>query len=442
MSLLPDKFKILLTRNYVLFIIGVTGLLLSLYKLFQEFNIDMLGGVLASISALVGDYFFSKETAGSGTPYANLESKNRKELFALANLEGSSNIKISNTELIKIIRKNHQIGVTTWTRFKWYSLLVVVILAFTFNIAFPLEKNSAPSYSLAFYEKENETFKIINPDSVDVDVTQEDVDLKRVRLPLRLAIKNNESNPLKILKVVITYPEGYVVKSTANPMIDPASNSFVYEQDFSTLTPTAYFTPLKTIDTLITSADFQVLDKVVCPKDNIPGFLRVFIEKSNGLKKNFFDLKVDIYAEGRPVTKGKITVKIKRPSVSILTDYPESELVAPGEHDRLLFQMGLPGSVILDSWEAARDKDQKSVKYILQQDNEGLYQFIFVENVLRRINADTNGDRVIDYILVDPDLNLGLNTKPAFRLNGDGKTLMYNWKKKDFLPPRREDYPD
>ena len=415
-------------RSHILFICGLLGFVLSGFVLFREFKIEYLIGFIASMSLLVGDYLIPNDQEIKNPLFSGLRKNHKYQLDTIAKKISIHNPeKISKSNLIKLIRTKRESHQHSWNKFKWYSLVFSIIaLVVSINL-FPALNKIPPSYSIAFYEFQNGRLKIVNLDSLKFEPTVEDIVMNTVKLPLRIALTNNEDEALKVVKVIISYPPELEIMSMANPKIDPKATSIIYEHDIETLEPADSYTPLKIIDTLVFPFKFNFIKALAFTKDTFPIGSLVIIDEALYRNKSF-DLGIDIFCQDRPVIHGKIHLYIK-PNVSAFMDFPESNRSEIIESDKQLFKNKIPNVVVIESWEKISKSNLTKIKYLKETSGNTVYQFIYVNDILKRVSVDKDNDHIIDYML----LNTDDDSEPNYRLNGDNKTLMLDFQATDLL---------
>jgi hypothetical protein len=408
-------------RKHLLFLLGLIVFTISAFRLLREYDSASLVGFVGSLTVIIGEYFSSKKIP----TIENLKKMAKPKVVELAEENGLNiSYKLTKDDLsLEIINglKNQK---RKWEKFKiklfGVSVLVILLLTFTF----PLPKHTYPMYSMAFYESTSKGLKIIDRDSLKVAVSAEDILHNEMKIPLQIALRNDESAPLKVVKVVVTYPKSIDVISKGSHQISPNSNSIIYEHDLQTLEATRNFIPLKTIDTLIVPFKFFVTNLITLTKDDIPIY-SVIIYDSTLFKEKRIDFDIDIFCEDRQTVHGKISPKIKA-GLKLIMDLPNGKIIDPSKEDEKLFCQGIPNSKTASEWESIVKSTNQKMRYVKKVNKNHVLRYVYLDNILRRLTvSDTAG--IINYVL----LNTSNSNHPNRKINGDNETVTFDWEKSD-----------
>lgn len=414
----------LLSKNYVLFTLGALGCLISGVWFLHEYDFEPLYTFLGSISALLGDFLLEKENKEQHRQLL-LDKLSKIELQELVFGKNKINNNLLKKDLISKIIENEKISLYKWSRFKTITLITVIIAIPLTNKFFPPIKEITPVYSIAFYENKKNVLTLIRPDSLKFDVNSEDMLLDRVRLPLRIAVRNEEKKPLKVVKIVITYPANIEVTSLGNPIIDPTSRTIIYEHNIETLEPTNNFTPLKTIDTLIIPFKFRLIEGVAMMKNNFPVYSSIIVDEA--LWRDFtFSYKIDIYCENRPVVSGFLSSKINS-NLKLILDIPEGEKVQVTNSDKDVFNTPPSKLKVIANWSETYKKTMQKIDYYKIQSNSIIYQYVYVDKILRRVTAKNKNNDFINFVLINDDTDEEID----YKILGDKKSFMIDWKREE-----------
>jgi hypothetical protein len=192
------------------------------------------------------------------------------------------------------------------------------------------------------------------------------------------------------------------VQSAGKAKIDPNNQFLVYEHSIGTLESVEFYTPLETIDTIHVPFVFHVVPAIVRSNDGVPFYLVTIVGyEGQHFADKVVQLGVRIYCKDRPTLNGVIRFHL-RASVQLigLSDSPP-DIIDVTKEDTSLFHRIPSTSELLEHWKRQDSKegflvDYNKVKYV-----GGIYQYILIDGVVRRVNADTNADGLLDYEMYD-----------------------------------------
>lgn len=418
-------FKVLLSlsRTYVLLVAAAMVLTISGIWAIQAPDFESILAVIAALVGIISDYFIEQEGNLSARRKI-LERQTIEELLSMTLLEGSGLNKRTKKGLIidEILRLEKETR-KSWSFGKWIILGLSVIMIPIGNAFFPAKSTIRPEYTIAFYENVNGRLELIDKDSISFDVDEEGILNEEVKLPLQIAIGTTEGERLEIDKIVLSYPSKFQVKSNGGrQQIDPTKTRLIYEHNISTLEPTATFTPIETIDTLVIPFKFFRTEALALTSDSIPLYNFIIIDEA--MTREFtFMIEIEIYCKNRPKVSGTFVTKIA-PNLKIITDLPSGIPFKPTAGEAIPFGSFPPHADVSEHWHTYWGKDSIDVEYFDMVALQSRVQYIYVERILRRVNVDTDKDGRIDYVLY----NTNRDSSPDERINGDGKTPMLEYK--------------
>jgi hypothetical protein len=282
---------------------------------------------------------------------------------------------------------------------------IAVVVGFLADVGglYSTWQNKQPiSVGIAWYEKKDTSLRLVPLDAVIVELAPEDVFNQRVSIPVNLAIANKEAAPLEVVRVELNYDKNLKVESTGKVKIDPSNELLVYEHTIGTLESLGFYTPLETIDTIHVPFVFHVVPVIARSRDGVPFYL-VTIVGYEGQKfaDKVVQLGVRILCRDRPALTGVIRFHLRAGVQLIgLSDIPPN-IIDVNKEDVALFQRIPLASEPLVHWKRRDSKEGFLVDYNKVKFSGGIYQYILIDGVIRKVNADTDADGRLDYEMFD-----------------------------------------
>ena len=163
-----------------------------------------------------------------------------------------------------------------------------------------------PKIDISYFFYDENDFPIINnSDEIIIDITNEDFQSGKIKIPINLAIKNLENRRLSLVRIEIQYDKNINLLSNGKQKIDPDQKLVIYEHEFGTLEIGDKYTMMETIDILEIPFSFIFTPVVGLSKDGVPLYSLIIV----GFKENYFindsiSFEFTIFTEGRkPVSR-------------------------------------------------------------------------------------------------------------------------------------------
>ena len=274
-----------------------------------------------------------------------------------------------------------------------------------------------PNMSLAFFQQDGNSIILVDPRDIKLAPSLEDMQSKVLRIPLNLAVHNEDNDPLEVVKIVIQYPHELKVRSSARRGILVGENSIVYEHEIGTLDQVAHYTPLQDIDILELPYQYLPVHVATLTKDEVPMYIvpLAMYPPNAGFVDTSIMLKVSIYCKNRKTVTGSITFTV-RPNIQLIDQYwDKGDTTRLSSDDVQLATMiqKLPEdlSCILDHWKATERFHNKEFGYWKVKTDKIIAQVITVSGQTRRIIVDMNSDGKLEFEYWDTNRDGIMDTK-------------------------------
>jgi len=312
-----------------------------------------------------------------------------------------------------------------WTLFSGAVVLLTFYLGIV-DLRDKLHRRRSPNIEIRFYDKSGNKLSLAE-EGPTVLVDEKSIQQNAIEIPLNLAVRNREDQPLEIVKLDLEYPSDLDLHSGGRAKIDPAGKRLIYERDLGVIEPSVNFTPLKEIDTIILPATFVVDRTVVLMKDGVPMYVYALIGVAQGYpQKKQIPITLAIYCKDRPPLHREIVLNLDAPGVGVDVDIPDGKSVDIGDNDKLLLdQLRKRPDRVLENWTRFYRHDRASIHYQRVVYKRGIFELVFVNDELRRVIADLKGDGVesFEFILGDGS--------PHRKLVPSSPTRMAEWREQD-----------
>jgi hypothetical protein len=295
--------------------------------------------------------------------------------------------------------------ITWWNRYHNHFYGTAGVTALILGVVFylyplPQAPKAPPELQLAWYQQTPSGLRLLDPADVTVEVGVDEMLANRIKVPINLAVSNRDNEPLRVVRVELSYPRDIEVVSEGKARIDPAGRVLIYEHDIGTLENIAHFTPLERVDTISIPFKFVPVPTIAISADGVPIYT-VVIAAFDGI---FADKKVTLRArvlcEDRRPAVGTIDVLLKA-GIQMVLDFGEGKTVDATARDKELFASPLPnGWQIQAAWNAALP-DGREIDYKKAKKDQSVVQFIEVQRVRRKIMVDGDGDGNLDFAIID-----------------------------------------
>lgn len=271
--------------------------------------------------------------------------------------------------------------------------------------------------SLAFFQQDGNSITLVDPRDIKLAPSLEDMQSGILRIPLNLAVHNEDNDPLEVVKIVIQYPHELKVRSSARRGISVRENSIVYEHEIGTLDQVAHYTPLQDIDVLELPYQYLPVHVATLTNDGVPMYMvpLATYPPNAGFVDTSIMLKVSIYCKNRKPVTGSITFTV-RPNIQLIDQYwDKGDTTQLRSNDSQLVTMiqKLPEDVscILDHWKATEQFHNKEFGYWKVKTDKIIAQVITVSGQTRRIIVDMNSDGKLEFEYWDTNRDGIMDTK-------------------------------
>jgi len=289
-------------------------------------------------------------------------------------------------------------GARLWAFF----LVVAALLAFYLDfgdIRRRIQSRRIPEIEIQFYRNVGNELQLATGPTAFVD--EKSIREKAIEVPLYLAFRNAEKEPVDIERVELDYPHDLQVYSQGRAKIDPSGGHLIYEHNLGIVEPSASFTPVTEIDKLFLPTKFLVDEAVVLTKDEVPIYIDMLIGVSDPFHgKREIPFELTVYCHDRPPLhrKGLLTVE---PAVSLDMDLPHGKFEEASAHDLMLVrQLRTRPDQVLQDWTRFCKKLERTIHYERVTYKHGTFDLVFVDNNLRRVIADSAGNGFQSYELL------------------------------------------
>lgn len=276
--------------------------------------------------------------------------------------------------------------------------------------------------------------EIVSLNNVEIVLSESDLLSGRINIPLNLALKNNTSEPLEIVRVELTYDKSLAIKSEAKKLVSTQAGKLVFEHDLGELQVSKNFIPLPTIDVLSFPSFVGIQEIFILLKDGIPFYqvqvlqLSMNEDKDKLLEKNI-SIDLTIMAKNYGTISSKLLLNLDPVSFNIT--WPpdiQTKITNVNIEQAKKFRKEWLKANTLNSWEGVYtfESAYKLIKYKkLQTKSNDIVQLVEVDGVLKRVNVDEGGDGYQDYFLVDKTDDGVMDKKFEYV----EKIQMIDWKK-------------
>ncbi|CAG37071.1 hypothetical protein [Desulfotalea psychrophila] len=157
---------------------------------------------------------------------------------------------------------------------------------------------------IAWYKKDQKgDIFLVDTNNIEVTLNESDLFASRIRMPINLAIKNKNDEPLEIVKVELTYDKSLDIRSEAEQKVPIEPGKLVFEHNFGLLSVSKNYTPLPTIDVLSFPTFFAVEEILVVLSDGVPAYTATIIGLHVNEKKDIlFQKKLILVFRSMPKT--------------------------------------------------------------------------------------------------------------------------------------------
>jgi hypothetical protein len=376
----------------------VTGI--GTYRFFASYNIDALIAALVGLTAYVTELCWAVEKPVTSK---SLSNKSKVELASIAReLRIRGFTKMNDKELVKAIVENNEsttIQYRHWNKYKISLLALILPVGFLSAVVFPDKVDTAPEIEICWYNDEEGQLRLVRGGRVPVLIESSDLAKQQVRLPIRLALRNEEQQPLEIVRVELTYGAELEVNSAGRAKIDPKGRTLVYEHEIGTLEEVETFTPLTSVDVVTIPRHFLVVPTVLITAEGVPVYSVASFSISSILQ-NRFNLGFRVFCRDRKPLSGVVSFRLEIPS-ELSLDLPECEVQVPDATDIAFYAGSIESSEVVQRWEGKLKWSNEYIEYEKRTLGTSTFQAVHVDNVLRRLTLDTESDGNVDVALID-----------------------------------------
>ncbi len=417
-------------RRTFLFVCGLVVIAGASWRFLRDGGHAPALAFLSALAMLVADYLLP---SGDLPSREELESMTGDELRIAARQRGiprfSSMAKSALVDAIVTAQNAQPSWATRWNGLRWCGFAFSIGIGVSLNWFFPNPARSKPQIEVAWYSNSEDGPVIADPQNIELQCDIEDLLQRKLRIPIQFAVRNQDPEPMKVVRIEIRYPKGLEVSSEAKAKIDPAGRVVVYEHNIGTLEPVNDFTPLETVDVLTIPYFFAVYPVVAFTNDGVPFYSVVDIPEG-AFRQKRIELGVRLFCDGRPRLEGRLSFGVDA-DVDLTTDFDGGELAKLEASDQSYFEL-VPGATDVElRWSrevtpASNDPVQKTrtVEYTRATTSLGVVQLINVDDVRRKVFVDSNSDGECDFVLMDSKGDGRADLKGVF--TGE-RRLMYDW---------------
>lgn len=259
------------------------------------------------------------------------------------------------TFLAKIRSKRRIIG-AVWGAFG----IVAVISAFFLNVGgfySAVKQGRTPQVDVAYFMTDaDNTIWLVDPQEVTIAVGLEELSSGRIPIPINLAVRNEGSQSLNVVRVELRYDQELRVEPGGRAKIDPKNRLLIYEHELGTLESIEFYTPIDTVDTIYIPFSFVFAPALALSSDGVPvySWSKIFSPYSGKFSDREISIGVTIFASDRPAISGEINFRLTA-SVEVHLLFEESEMVPSGLEDQDYSLFGEDPAQhleVLDHWQA------------------------------------------------------------------------------------------
>lgn len=245
-----------------------------------------------------------------------------------------------------------------------------------------------------------------------------------LRIPVRLAVRNAESNALdvELVETRVALPLR-LFSSDAQAF---SASSRQGRRSLGLLPPGEAFQPIGGVDTLEPPIRTQVIGWLHIRQDGLPEF-RPWLATDNGIESAdtlICPLEVTLHCKGRPTHTSRIAFVVE-PMYRLLWSSP-SDSVGPNDADTQVFAaLGRRKGIIEDSWTARDPGTKRVVNYSIERLGSSGYLCVRVSGTLRVVYVSDMPSRSISRQLVDRSGDGGADL--CIRYNDLERPIMFTW---------------
>ena len=391
-----------IARRFALYTLGLTGFIFAGVAALEDPSFSNFAAITASLTALLVDYLWLSKSDSEHPDYHEYKVTALRKMGRREGLQkvDTMNREVLVEELSRLATVNLQKSQIGWGVTKWTGLLLALVTIPTVYFLFPSAQRIPPNVEIAWYNFEDGRIRLSDPRAVPAELGVDDVAANRIRIPVRLAVRNNDNDPLSVTRIELSYSKNLAVISSGKAKIQPGESRLIYEHDIGTLEAQDEFTPLEEIDVLTIPFQFFFVRAVAVTSDNVPTQIGTLIGQ-DVIQEKKITLGVRIYSAGRPPANGEVSL-IPTSGVQIFTDLDEhfSERVPSLESDGSLFEREFPLGTIISSWEGFHSESGTTIGYALEDTFIGRIRRASVNGVVRNLAVDQDFDGSIDYLLL------------------------------------------
>ncbi len=303
------------------------------------------------------------------------------------------------------------------SRFWSIIIIISVVLGIYFGfvgIRNQIKQNSFPDVLLAWYENDNGYLKLIPLNDIKIKLTYNDILLRRAKLPVNIALQNNDDERFDIVRVELQYDSSMSVISKARQLIPRKRGTIIYDHEIITLDNVDNFTPLATVDTLVFPLSIVMEDVIILSKEKIPDYwISTYISDKDSLfTERTITFTVKIFCENRPVLVGNMSIRISPDFQLIYPPVLDFNKVQITSKDIELFNGNLLDRFkTINHWTRAYLDTGGIIEYYFLSNKDSVLQLVLYDELIRRLNIDSNNDRMLDYVILDTDIDGFPDTK-------------------------------
>jgi len=287
--------------------------------------------------------------------------------------------------------------------------VVVLLLGFFSNVGgfySDIQRRREPRVDISYFVTDsNHAIRIVDPLEVKIEVGLEELSSGRIPFPINLAVRNEDSEPLDLVRVELTYDRELIVKPGGRAKIDPENRILIYEHGLGTLESTEFYTPIDTVDTIYVPLSFAFVPALSLSSDGVPfySWVTILSPYSGKFSDKKIAIGVRIFARDRPPTSGVINLTLVA-NAEVYLLFGESEMVSSELEDkdfRLFGEDPAQHSQILDHWQRQDVAGGYLVDYFKSSGVGGVFQFIQIGGQTRTLIIDSNSDGLADINIFD-----------------------------------------
>jgi hypothetical protein len=324
----------------------------------------------------------------------------------------------------KWIKKLASRGILLWTLFSG----AAVLLAFYLDIGGlrdRLRHRRVPNVEVKFYDRVGDKLALADKGPI-VRLDEKSFRQKEIEVPLFLAFRNREEEPLEIVKLDLEYPHGLTLRSEGRAKIDPEGDRLIYEHDLGVIEPSTSFTAVKEIDRIVLPMAFVATSVVALLNDDVPMYVHSLVGVPYGsLQQKEIPIAVTLYCKERPPLHILFALSLDA-AVAVNVDIPDGRSEGIADEDRKLIEQlrTRPERVLVD-WNQEYNKGEAFIHYKKVAYKKGIFELVFVNDELRRVIADLRGNGLENFELI-----LGKNSPPR-KLVPSSPTPLESWSEED-----------